>query len=154
MVSLGGGLPFTRLRGVAQGAASARIGAKDANGNVVHGDVYLDGVENSLVRAESRMVAAIGVSNLLIVETADAVLVAYKDRAQDVKKVVDFLKASGRSEHQFHTRVFRPWGWYEGIDIGERFQVKRIMVKPGESCHCRCTITAPNIGWWSPARHG
>jgi len=108
------------------------VGSKDANGNVVRGDVYLDGVEGSLVRAESRMVAAIGVSNLLIVETADAVLVADKNRAQDVKKVVDFLKASGRSEHEFHTRVFRPWGWYEGIDIGERFQVKRIMVKPGE----------------------
>jgi mannose-1-phosphate guanylyltransferase/mannose-6-phosphate isomerase len=108
------------------------VGAKDANGNVLRGDVYLDGVENSLVRAESRMVAAIGVSNLLIVETADAVLVADKNHAQDVKKVVDFLKASGRSEHEFHTRVFRPWGWYEGIDVGERFQVKRIMVKPGE----------------------
>jgi mannose-1-phosphate guanylyltransferase/mannose-6-phosphate isomerase len=108
------------------------VGAKDAKGNVLRGDIYLDGVENSLVRAESRMVAAIGVSNLLIVETADAVLVADKNRAQDVKKVVDFLKASGRSEHEFHTRVFRPWGWYEGIDVGERFQVKRIMVKPGE----------------------
>ena len=70
------------------------VGAKDANGNVLRDDVYLDGVENSLVRAESRMVAAIGVSNLLIVETADAVLVADKNRAQDVKKVVDYLKAS------------------------------------------------------------
>jgi mannose-1-phosphate guanylyltransferase/mannose-6-phosphate isomerase len=108
------------------------VGAKDANGNVLRGDIYLDGVSDSLVRAESRMVAALGVSNLLIVETADAVLVADKSRAQDVKKVVDFLKASGRSEHEFHTRVFRPWGWYEGIDVGERFQVKRIMVKPGE----------------------
>jgi mannose-1-phosphate guanylyltransferase/mannose-6-phosphate isomerase len=108
------------------------VGNKDANGNVLRGDIYLDGVENSLVRAESRMVAAIGVSDLLIVETADAVLVADKSRAQDVKKVVDYLKASGRSEHEFHTRVFRPWGWYEGIDVGERFQVKRIMVKPGE----------------------
>lgn len=108
------------------------VGSKDAQGNVVRGDVYLEGVGNSLVRAESRMVAAIGVSNLLIVETADAVLVADKDRAQDVKKIVDYLKASGRSEYEFHTRVLRPWGWYEGIDAGERFQVKRIMVKPGE----------------------
>jgi len=108
------------------------VGDKDANGNVLRGDVYLDGVSDSLVRAESRMVAAIGVNNLLIVETPDAVLVADKNRAQDVKKIVDYLKASGRSEHEFHTRVFRPWGWYEGIDIGERFQVKRIMVKPGE----------------------
>jgi mannose-1-phosphate guanylyltransferase / mannose-6-phosphate isomerase len=108
------------------------VGDKDAGGNVTRGDIYLDGVGDSLVRAESRMVAAIGVSNLLIVETPDAVLVADRSRAQDVKKVVDYLKASGRSEHEFHTRVFRPWGWYEGIDLGERFQVKRIMVKPGE----------------------
>jgi mannose-1-phosphate guanylyltransferase / mannose-6-phosphate isomerase len=108
------------------------VGDKDAAGNVRRGDVYLDGVNNTLVRAESRMVAAIGVEDLVIVETADAVLVARRDRAQDVKKVVDHLKASGRSEHEFHTRVYRPWGWYEGIDAGERFQVKRIMVKPGE----------------------
>jgi mannose-1-phosphate guanylyltransferase/mannose-6-phosphate isomerase len=116
------------------GAWSAlwEVGEKDAAGNVTRGDVFLEGVADSLVRAESRMVAAIGVSNLLIVETPDAVLVADKSRAQDVKKVVDYLKASGRSEHEFHTRVFRPWGWYEGIDLGERFQVKRIMVKPGE----------------------
>lgn len=108
------------------------VGDKDDRGNVSRGDVYLEGVSNSLVRAESRMVAAIGVDNLLIVETPDAVLVADKSRAQDVKKVVDYLKGKGRSEHEFHTRVFRPWGWYEGIDLGERFQVKRIMVKPGE----------------------
>jgi len=108
------------------------VGDKDADGNVARGDVYLDGVGNSLVRAESRMVAAIGVRDLLIVETADAVLVMDKNRAQDVKKAVDYLKTHGRSEHEFHTRVFRPWGWYEGIDLGERFQVKRIMVKPGE----------------------
>ncbi len=108
------------------------VGEKDAQGNLKRGDVFLEGVSDSLVRAESRMVAAIGVSNLLIVETADAVLVADKSHAQDVKKVVDYLKASGRSEHEFHTRVFRPWGWYEGIDMGDRFQVKRILVKPGE----------------------
>jgi len=77
------------------------------------------------------MVAVIGVSDLLVVETADAILVADRSRAQDVKKVVDHLKREGRSEHEFHTRVFRPWGWYEGIDAGDRFQVKRISVKPG-----------------------
>jgi len=108
------------------------VGGKDEHGNVTRGDVYLDGVKDSYVRAESRMVAAIGVSDLLVVETADAILVADKSRAQDVKKVVDYLKAQGRSEHEFHTRVFRPWGWYEGIDMGDRFQVKRIMVKPGQ----------------------
>ncbi len=108
------------------------VADKDAQGNVCRGDVYLDAARNSYVRAESRMVAAIGVEGLIIVETADAVLVAHRDRAQEVKKVVEHLKANARSEHAFHTRVYRPWGWYEGIDAGERFQVKRIMVKPGE----------------------
>lgn len=107
------------------------IGGKDIRGNVVRGDVFLHDVGDSLVRAESRMVAAIGLKDVVIVETADAVLVADRRHAQDVKKVVDHLKQSGRSEHEFHTRVFRPWGWYEGIDAGERFQVKRIAVKPG-----------------------
>lgn len=107
-------------------------GAKDHGGNVLRGDVYTDGAQNNLIRAESRMVAAIGVSDLVIVETGDAVLVAHKDRVQDVKKVVEHLKQHDRTEHLNHTRVFRPWGWYEGIDAGERFQVKRIMVKPGE----------------------
>ncbi|NWG87679.1 MAG: mannose-1-phosphate guanylyltransferase/mannose-6-phosphate isomerase [Hydrogenophilaceae bacterium] len=107
------------------------VADKDAAGNVVRGDVWLDAAANSYVRAESRMVAALGVRDLIIVETADAVLVADKAHAQDVKKVVEYLKNNGRSEHEFHTRVFRPWGWYEGVDEGERFQVKRIAVKPG-----------------------
>jgi mannose-1-phosphate guanylyltransferase/mannose-6-phosphate isomerase len=108
------------------------VGEKDRQGNIARGDVYLDGVKDTYIRADSRMVAAIGVEDLLVVETPDAVLVADRARAQDVKKVVDYLKANGRSEHEFHTRVFRPWGWYEGIDAGDRFQVKRIMVKPGQ----------------------
>lgn len=108
------------------------VGDKDAAGNVQRGDVYLDDVQDSLIRAESRMVAAIGVQDLIIVETPDAVLVANRHRAQDVKQVVEHLKRNGRSECDLHTRVYRPWGWYEGIDAGERFQVKRIMVKPGE----------------------
>jgi mannose-1-phosphate guanylyltransferase/mannose-6-phosphate isomerase len=104
----------------------------DENGNVLRGDVYTDNVTNSLVRAESRMVALIGVKDLVVVETDDAVLVAHKDQVQQVKKVVEHLKASKRTEHLNHTRVYRPWGYYEGIDAGSRFQVKRIMVKPGE----------------------
>jgi mannose-1-phosphate guanylyltransferase/mannose-6-phosphate isomerase len=104
----------------------------DKDGNVTRGDVYLDGVSNSLVRAEGRIVAAIGVKDLVIVETRDAVLVAHKDQVQRVKNVVDHLKSSERTEHLHHTRVYRPWGYYEGIDAGDRFQVKRITVKPGE----------------------
>ena len=108
------------------------VGDKDVAGNVVRGDVMLEDAANNFVRAESRMIAALGVSDLVIVETTDVVLVAHKDRVQDVKKLVDRLKADNRCEHLTHKQVFRPWGWYEGIDEGERFQVKRIMVKPGE----------------------
>jgi mannose-1-phosphate guanylyltransferase/mannose-6-phosphate isomerase len=105
---------------------------KDADGNSQRGDVYLDNVSNSLVRAESRIVAVVGVKDLVVVETQDAVLVAHKDQVQRVKQVVDHLKSQERTEHLHHTRVYRPWGHYEGIDAGDRFQVKRITVKPGE----------------------
>lgn len=104
----------------------------DADGNVQRGDVYLDGVSNSLVRAESRIVAVVGVSDLVVVETPDAVLVAHKSQVQRVKQIVDHLKSKERTEHLYHTKVYRPWGYYEGIDAGDRFQVKRICVKPGE----------------------
>jgi mannose-1-phosphate guanylyltransferase/mannose-1-phosphate guanylyltransferase/mannose-6-phosphate isomerase len=107
------------------------VQSQDGSGNTLRGDVYVDAVKNSLIRAESRIVAAVGVSDLIVVETPDAVLVAHKDHAQDVKKVVEHLKLHARSEHEFHSRVYRPWGWYEGIDAEENFQVKRIMVKPG-----------------------
>ncbi len=104
----------------------------DAQGNVQRGDVYLDNVSNSLVRAESRIVAVVGVHDLIVVETPDAVLVAHKDQVQRVKQIVDHLKLKERTEHLHHTKVYRPWGYYEGIDAGDRFQVKRITVKPGE----------------------
>ncbi|USX25502.1 mannose-1-phosphate guanylyltransferase/mannose-6-phosphate isomerase [Oxalobacteraceae bacterium OTU3CINTB1] len=103
----------------------------DADGNAQRGDVYLDGVKNTLVRAESRIVAVVGVQDLVVVETADAVLVAHKDQVQRVKQIVEHLKTAERTEHVHHTKVYRPWGAYEGIDIGERFQVKRITVNPG-----------------------
>jgi mannose-1-phosphate guanylyltransferase/mannose-6-phosphate isomerase len=105
---------------------------KDENGNARRGDVYLDGVKNSLVRAESRIVAVVGVEDLVVVETQDAVLVTHKSQVQRVKQVVDHLKSKSRTEHLHHTKVYRPWGHYEGIDAGDRFQVKRITVKPGE----------------------
>ncbi len=116
------------------GAWSAlwEVGAKDDAGNAVRGDVMLENAHDNFVRAETRLVALLGVSGLVVVETADVVLVAQKDCVQDVKKLVDRLKAAKRCEHLLHKQVYRPWGWYEGIDEGERFQVKRIMVKPGE----------------------
>jgi mannose-1-phosphate guanylyltransferase/mannose-6-phosphate isomerase len=108
------------------------VAEKDAQGNAIRGDVMLENARNNFVRAETRMVALLGVSDLVVVETADVVLVAQKDQVQDVKKLVDRLKAENRCEHLVHKQVYRPWGWYEGIDEGDRFQVKRIMVKPGE----------------------
>ena len=107
------------------------VSSRDAQGNALRGDVYVDGVSNSLVRAENRIVAVIGLQDVVVVETADAVMVAHKDQAQRVKQVVDHLKLAQRTEHLHHTRVYRPWGCYEGIDNGDRFQVKRITVNPG-----------------------
>jgi len=106
-------------------------GEKDAAGNVVRGDVDLHHSNNCYVRAEDRLVSVLGAQNLLIVETDDAVLVADKSRAQEVKEVVERLDREARTEHVSHSRVYRPWGYYETIDAGDRFQVKRIMVKPG-----------------------
>ncbi|RZF26942.1 mannose-1-phosphate guanylyltransferase/mannose-6-phosphate isomerase [Paraburkholderia sp. UYCP14C] len=111
--------------------ALADIAERDAQNNALIGDVLTDAVSNSYIRAEHRLVAAIGLENVVIVETADAVLVAHRDQAQDVKKIVAQLNAMGRHESVTHRRVVRPWGSYEGIDSGERFQVKRIVVNPG-----------------------
>lgn len=107
-------------------------GAGDGGNNVTMGDVILDDVANSYVRAERRLVTALGVRDLVIVETGDAVLVASRDKVQEVKGIVDRLKAEGRDESEQNPRVYRPWGYYEGMDHGDRFQVKRISVKPGQ----------------------
>lgn len=115
------------------GAWSAiwEVGVPDADGNVTKGDVLSHGTRNSLLFAEHRLVAGVGLEDMIVVETADAVMVAHKSRAQEVKQIVERLKAENRSERLTHRRVYRPWGSYEGIDAGERFQVKRIIVKPG-----------------------
>jgi mannose-1-phosphate guanylyltransferase/mannose-6-phosphate isomerase len=105
--------------------------SKDPSGNVSQGDVLLHDCANTLALSEGRLIACVGVSDLVVVETADALLVAHKDKTQDVKKIVDTLKAQGRSESSIHRKVYRPWGSYDGVDAGERFQVKRIVVKPG-----------------------
>ncbi len=107
------------------------VGDKNAQGNVVAGDVYLHDTQDSLVLAERRVVATIGLRDMVVIETPDAVLVADKAAAQDVKQVVGRLKDDARQEAVSHRRVYRPWGSYEGIDVGERFQVKRIVVAPG-----------------------
>lgn len=108
-----------------------KAGAPCANGNVSKGDVLLHNCSDSLFHSEHRLVAGVGLKNILVVETADAVMVTHKDHAQDVKKIVEQLKANKRSERLVHRQVYRPWGSYEGVDAGDRFQVKRIVVKPG-----------------------
>ena len=101
------------------------------NGNAVHGDVMLHNTHDSLIHSESRLVAAVGVNNLVIVETDDAVLVADRHQAQDTKLIVNALKAAGRKESQSHQRVYRPWGNYRTMVLTDSFQVKEIVVNPG-----------------------
>lgn len=107
------------------------IGAKDAEENVLHGDVLVHDVERCYINASSRLVAAVGLRGHIIVETSDAVFISPRDKAQDVKAVVAQLKARRREEALTHARVYRPWGAYESLNEGNRFQVKRITVKPG-----------------------
>ena len=109
----------------------ADISSKDAEGNSVIGDTLLHDTRNTYVRSDKKLIATVGVENLVITETDDAILVAHKDKVQDVKKIVEKLKEQNRSEVKLHRKVYRPWGSYDSIDQGERFQVKRITVKPG-----------------------
>lgn len=104
---------------------------KDIEGNVAQGDVLLHDSRNTLAISEKRLIACVGVDDLVVVETADAILIAHRSKTQDVKKIVEQLKAKGRNEGQIHRKVFRPWGWYDSVDSSSRFQVKRIVVKPG-----------------------
>jgi mannose-1-phosphate guanylyltransferase/mannose-6-phosphate isomerase len=103
----------------------------DDEGNVLAGDVISEGVTNSYIRSDGPLVAALGVDNLVVVATDDALLVASRERCGEVGQMVATLAKENRSESQTHRRVFRPWGYYQTVDLGERFQVKRIMVKPG-----------------------
>lgn len=114
-------------------AALWQVCDQDAGGNVTQGDVLTHATRNTLVIAEHRLVATVGVDDVIVIETADAVLVANKNQSENVRAIVDQLKRAKRTEHQLHRRVYRPWGAYEGVDAGERFQVKRIVVKPGAS---------------------
>ena len=107
------------------------VGEKDAQGNVLMGDVIAIDTTDTLVMAKDRLVACVGLKDLVVVETPDAILVADKSQVQKIKAVVAQLKGTGRAEGKSHRKVYRPWGWYDSIDFGERFQVKRIGVNPG-----------------------
>lgn len=108
-----------------------QVGTKDADANVTSGDILTHDVKDSFLHSTTRMIAAVGLENHIVVETPDAVLVSPRDRVQDVKKLVDQLNRRERDEAVTHKRVYRPWGSYESVDTHERFQVKRITVKPG-----------------------
>ncbi|MDZ5456516.1 mannose-1-phosphate guanylyltransferase/mannose-6-phosphate isomerase [Azohydromonas lata] len=110
-----------------------QVADKDAQGNTVMGDAIVQDSRNTLVRATSRLVGVVGLDDVVVVETPDAVLVSRRECSQDVKKIVSRLDGQQRGEHTAHRKVHRPWGWYDSIDAGARFQVKRIMVKPGAS---------------------
>jgi mannose-1-phosphate guanylyltransferase/mannose-6-phosphate isomerase len=110
-----------------------QVGKQDQDGNVTSGDTLLTNSKNSLVHASSRLVSAVGVENLIIIETADAVMVSDRKNSQDVKHIVNQLESQKREEKNLHRKVARPWGWYDSVDEGERFKVKRIQVKPGAS---------------------
>ena len=110
-----------------------QIGKQDQDGNVASGDALLINSKNSLVHANSRLVTVVGVENLIVVETADAVLVADRKNSQEVKNIVSKLEVQKRGEKNLHRKVARPWGWYDSVEEGERFKVKRIQVKPGAS---------------------
>jgi len=112
-------------------SALQEVSTPDADGNVIRGDVLARDTRNSYLRAESRLLATAGLEDHLVVETADAVLVADRGRAQEVKELVEELKGAGRPEPSSHKRVYRPWGAYEGIAAADRFQVKHIVIKPG-----------------------
>jgi mannose-1-phosphate guanylyltransferase/mannose-6-phosphate isomerase len=110
-----------------------QVARKDAQGNAAVGDVMLQDSHNTLVHATSRLVGVVGLDDVVVVETPDAVMVAERSRSQDIKKIVQTLDRQARNEHSLHRKVHRPWGWYDSIDQGPRHQVKRIMVKPGAS---------------------
>ena len=110
-----------------------QVSERDDRGNVAIGDVMIEDCSDSYLRSESRLLAATGVDKLIVVETPDAVLVANRDQVQNIKAIVQRLKAEGRSEASLHRRVYRPWGSYESLIVGERFQVKRIVVDPGHT---------------------
>ena len=112
-------------------AAIMDISDKDASGNVIRGDVYVHEVRNSMVHGQHRLVSVVGLEDVIVIEMPDAVLVADKNRVQDVKDLVDTLKGDERYEQENHRRVHRPWGWYETVDFGPRFQVKQLTVNPG-----------------------
>ena len=133
----------------AAGARCGSSGDKDATGNVAVGDVLLEAARNCYVRSDGMLAAVVGLEDAVVVVTEDAVLAMHRDHAQDVKKVVDRLKAAGRHEAVAHNRMYRPWGFYEMPDPGRALPGEAHRGHPrAASCRCRSTSIAPSTGWW------
>jgi mannose-1-phosphate guanylyltransferase/mannose-6-phosphate isomerase len=107
------------------------IGAKDSSGNVLKGDVIAKDTTNTYIYASHHMVTAVGIDNLVVIDTPDATFIASQDKAHEVKSIVESLQKKGRGETQSNRKVYRPWGWYDSIEVGVHFQVKRLHVNPG-----------------------
>ena len=112
-------------------SALYEIGKKDIHGNVIKGDVLIKDTSNSYIYAENHVVATLGVKDLVIVDTPNALLIANKDKAQDIGEIVNLFNHEGREEGVSHRKVYRPWGWFDSIEKGDNFQVKRLHVNPG-----------------------
>ena len=120
-----------RWNDIGSWAALHDISVKDHNGNAIQGDVFTEETTNSYIHANHHIVATIGVQDLIIVDTPNATLIAHKDKSQEVKNIVEQLKQQDRAEQFYHRKVCRPWGWYDTIEVGKHFQVKRLYVNPG-----------------------
>jgi mannose-1-phosphate guanylyltransferase/mannose-6-phosphate isomerase len=107
------------------------IGVKDINGNVINGDVIIQDTTNTYIHANHHLVVTIGVDNLIVVDTPDATFIATQNKAQEVKSIVESMQDKNRCESGTHRKVYRPWGWYDSIECGEHFQVKRLQINPG-----------------------
>ncbi len=133
-------------------AALWAVSEQDDAGNACHGDVMVHEARNNLLHAHHRILAAVGVTDLIVVETSDAVLVAHKDHAQDVKKITEQLDAQGRCEGEFHRRVHRPWGRSRVSMSASASRSSASASSPVRPCRCRCIITGPSTGSWSAVR--
>ena len=129
-----------------------KLSERDASGNSIHGDGLALDAKNVHIRSNDMLTAVVGVSDVIVVSTQDAVLVLARDQGDKVKQLVDALKQKQRVEATEHKRIYRPWGYYQLVDSGPRYQVKRIVVLPGRSFRCKSTSIAPNTGSSSKAR--
>ena len=140
-----------RCNDVGSWSALWDVTEKDALGNAISGDVLTVDTQNSYIYSEHKLVTVIGVENLVVVETKDAVIIASKARVQEVKQVVDHLKRLGRSEAHVHRKAYRPWGHYDSVDSGDRPKPSGSSSSPALNCHYKNTTTGPNTGWLSKA---